>query len=79
MGGMPTEVPDRYALADPGALPRPGVPVALVHGTADDRVPVEMSRMFPADELTEIPGAGHFDLIDPRSEAWPAVLATLAG
>jgi hypothetical protein len=38
-----------------------------------------MSRAFPAGRLTEIPGAGHFDLIDPRSEAWPHVLAALAG
>jgi pimeloyl-ACP methyl ester carboxylesterase len=55
------------------------VPVTLVHGTADDRVPVSMSRAFPAGELTEIPGAGHFDLTDPQSEAWPQVLAALAG
>ena len=24
-----------------------------------------------------IPGAGHFDVIDPQSEAWPVVLAAL--
>jgi hypothetical protein len=30
-------------------------------------------------KLAEIPGAGHFDLIDPQSEAWPMVLAALAG
>jgi hypothetical protein len=46
-----------------------------VHGTADDRVPVRMSRAFPAGRLAEIPGADHFDLIDPLSEAWPHVLA----
>lgn len=38
-----------------------------------------MSRAFPAGELTEIPWAGHFDLIDPQSEAWPQVLAAMAG
>jgi pimeloyl-ACP methyl ester carboxylesterase len=79
MGGMPDEVPERYAVADPAALPPPPVPVTLVHGTADDRVPVSMSRAFPAGQLMEIPGAGHFDVIDPRSEAWPQVLAALAG
>jgi len=79
MGGMPDEVPERYAIADPAALPPPPVPVTLVHGTADDQVPVRMSRAFPAGRLTEIPGAGHFDLIDPLSEAWPHVLAALAG
>lgn len=75
MGGMPTEVPERYALADPAALPPPPVPVTLVHGTADDRVPVSMSQTFKVGRLIEIPGAGHFDLIDPESGAWPQVLA----
>jgi len=43
MGGGPEEVPERYAVADPAALPPPPVPVTLVHGTADDQVPVGMS------------------------------------
>jgi pimeloyl-ACP methyl ester carboxylesterase len=79
MGGMPDEVPERYAVADPSALPPPPVPVTLVHGTADDQVPVSMSRAFPAGRLAEISGAGHYDLIDPQSAAWPQVLAALAG
>jgi len=79
MGGMPDEVPERYAVADPAALPPPAVPVTLVHGTADDQVPVSMSRAFPVGRLAEIPGAGHFDLIDPQSRAWSQVLAVLAG
>jgi hypothetical protein len=36
-----------------------------------------MSRAFPAGTLVEIPGAGHFDLIDPESRAWPRVVAAL--
>ena len=79
MGGGPEDVPERYAVADPAALPPPAVPVTLVHGTADDQVPVGMSRAFPAGRLVEIPGAGHFDLIDPESPAWPRVMAALAG
>jgi acetyl esterase/lipase len=78
MGGPPGDAPERYAVADPAALPQPAVPVTLVHGTADDRVPVAMSRLTSAGRLIEIPGAGHFDLIDPASGAWPLVLATLA-
>jgi hypothetical protein len=43
-----------------------------------------MSRSFAAraaaagDEvqLAELPGGGHFDVIDPLSSAWPAVLGT---
>jgi acetyl esterase/lipase len=79
MGGTPDEVPERYAVADPAALPPPTVPVTLVHGTADDQVPVSMSRAFPVGRRVEIPGADHFDLIDPQSRAWPRVLAALAG
>jgi acetyl esterase/lipase len=79
IGGGPEEVPERYAVADPAALPPPPVPVTLVHGTADTQVPVDMSRAFGVGRLVEIPGAGHFDLIDPESRAWPRVLAALTG
>jgi len=79
MGGRPDEVPERYAVADPAALPPPRVPVTLVHGTEDDRVPLAMSQAFKTGRLIEIPGAGHFDLIDPQSPAWPRVLSALAG
>ena len=65
--------------ADPAALPAPPVPVTLVHGIDDDTVPLRMSQVFTAGRLIEIPGAGHFDLIDPQSRAWPRVLSVLAG
>ncbi len=58
MGGLPGDVPERYAVADPAALPQPAVPVTLVHGTADDQVPVAMSRLTSTGRLIEIPGAG---------------------
>ena len=79
MGGGPDEVPERYAVADPAALPPPPVPVTLVHGTEDDRVPLAMSRVFKIGRLIEIRGAGHFDLIDPQSPAWSRVLSALPG
>ena len=79
MGGGPDDVPERYAVADPAALPAPPVPVTLVHGIEDDTVPLLMSQEFTAGHLVEIPGAGHFDLIDPQSRAWPRVLSVLAG
>jgi acetyl esterase/lipase len=73
---------ERLAVTDPvRLLPYGAGPLVLVHGTADDRVPVEMSRAFAAREraarLVELPGAGHFDLIDPLSAAWPATLAAI--
>ena len=78
MGGGPDEVPERYAIADPAALPAPPVPITLVHGVDDDTVPLRMSQAFTAGRLVEIPGAGHYDLIDPQSPAWPRVLSVLA-
>lgn len=82
IGGGPERYPDRYALADPASLIPLGVPVHIVHGARDDRVPVSMSRDYAGrataagDEvvLEELPGCGHFELIDPVSSAWPVVL-----
>jgi pimeloyl-ACP methyl ester carboxylesterase len=83
LGGGPRRHPDRYLLADPMQLLPAGCPVRLVHGSADDRVPCGMSRDYAAraraagDDtvLDELPGAGHFDVIDPLSPWWPRVLA----
>lgn len=80
LGGTPDEVPERYAAADPVRLPPPAAPVTLLHGTADDRVPIEVSRSYAARmgaTLRELPGVGHFALIDPQSAAWPNVLSAL--
>jgi pimeloyl-ACP methyl ester carboxylesterase len=56
------------------------VPTLVVHGTDDDRVPVEYGRDFAAAsgaDLLELSGAGHFELIDPRTPAWAQVLQRL--
>jgi len=84
LGGGPAEQPGRYAATDPAQLIPLGVPVRIVHGTADDRVPFTMSQSFAAQDravgdcvqLDELAGGGHFDVIDPLSAAWPVVLAT---
>jgi pimeloyl-ACP methyl ester carboxylesterase len=85
LGGSPGRHPDRYRVADPVTLLPLGLPVRLVHGSADDRVPCAMSRDFAVraraagDDavLDELPGAGHFDVIDPLSPWWPRVVAAL--
>ena len=46
MGGHAADVPDRYADASPIERLPSGVPVLLVHGDADERVPVELSRSY---------------------------------
>ena len=86
LGGDPRDVPDRYAQADPAAVVPTGIPSVLVHGADDREVPVEVSRRFAeraggaGDDvrLVELPGSGHYEVIDPLSAAWPAVTAAIA-
>jgi acetyl esterase/lipase len=83
MGGGPDELADRYGEADPSQLLPAGARARLVHGTADDRVPCEMSLSYVRRARSVgddagcllLPGAGHFDVIDPLSWCWPRVAA----
>ncbi|QJU52234.1 alpha/beta hydrolase [Herbiconiux sp. KACC 21604] len=75
---------ERLAAADPMRLPVPvdaGVATVLVHGELDDEVPVSFSRGYaerdPRIRFEPLPGVGHYELIDPSSEAWAQVLAAL--
>jgi pimeloyl-ACP methyl ester carboxylesterase len=81
LGGGPEEFNDRYAATSPLDLLPLQVPQVLLHGTGDEIVPFELSRRF-ADasanaRLVALPGAGHFELIDPRSQEWPTVLRNI--
>lgn len=84
-GGLPRERPEAYALADPLRRLPTGIPQLLAHGDADDRVPIEYSRRYARAaraagdrcELLELPGVGHFELIDPRGVVWPKVAELL--
>jgi pimeloyl-ACP methyl ester carboxylesterase len=83
LGGGPADRPERYALADPSQLLPTGVPVRLVHGSDDSVVPCSMSLDYIThahssgdDAACAVPpGSGHFAVIDPRSAAWPDVVA----
>jgi acetyl esterase/lipase len=83
LGGKPDAVPEHYREADPLELAIQARQW-LLHGTADDTVPPELSRDYVMQkkksgelvQLIEIPRATHFDLIDPASEAWKQVLST---
>ena len=71
---------DPPAHADPMRRLPLAVPVLLAHGTEDDRVPFDYSRAFAAAsgaELLTLPGAGHFELIDPRTPEWALIAARL--
>jgi acetyl esterase/lipase len=85
MGGTPAAAPKRYAAASPIELLPAGVPQRLIHGEDDDVVPCSLSERYcraargcgddaSLETLSEV---GHFELIDPRSRAWPVVLRTL--
>ena len=55
----------------------------MIHGSADDTVPPAFSREYVTEkkktretvEILEIAKADHYDLIDPRSAAWPQIEA----
>lgn len=89
LGGTPEDVPARYAAASPARLIPLGSRQVVVHGEDDDIVPLAISTRYAGAaqqagdpvSLLVIPGADHFDVIDPESAAWPgiesAVLALL--
>jgi pimeloyl-ACP methyl ester carboxylesterase len=71
---------DPPADADPMRRLPLTVPVLLVHGTEDDRVPVHYSRAFAeasGAEYLELPGSGHFEVIDPRTPEWARIVERL--
>lgn len=57
-------------------------PVTLVHGADDDVVPPRQSQAYvdahPTARLEVLDGAGHLDVIDPLSAAWPGVVRAIA-
>jgi acetyl esterase/lipase len=77
LGGSPEQVPQRYDSASPMELLPISVPQRLIHGTADNIVPFEMSERFAKKshnaKLVPLQGAGHFELIDPRAKEWETV------
>ncbi|HWZ32328.1 MAG TPA: alpha/beta hydrolase [Bryobacteraceae bacterium] len=85
LGGSPQQVSERYRAASPIELVPLGVAQRVLHGATDDVVPIEISRAYVAAaeksgddaRLIEVAGAGHFELIDPRSDAWPVVKSTI--
>ncbi len=77
MGGLPAEVPERYALADPTLLVPPSCPVWVVHPADDLVVPAEQSRTYR--DQAEAAGAAvqrvvvagdHNTVIDPGTPSF---------
>jgi acetyl esterase/lipase len=85
LGGPPGKLPGRYDVASPIERLPLGLPQLLVHGEADDVVPISIARGYHARareagdpcELIELPGVGHMEHVDARSATWPPVVAWL--
>jgi acetyl esterase/lipase len=87
--GKPAEVPDHYREADPTQLSIPQARQWIVQGSSDDVVPPAFASDYVAAKqgrngkeeedvrLLEIPGAGHFDVINPDTQAWDKVESTI--
>ena len=86
MGGSPAEHPERYRAGNPGDLLPLNVPQWLLQGTEDDQIPPQLParwadrgrQMGERVTVDMIPGADHFDVVDPESKAWPRVMAAIA-
>lgn len=85
MGGSPDEVPDRYGCASPAELLPLGVPQVLLHGRRDPVVPATLSAEYQAAairrgddaRLVSLDGIGHWELIEPTTQAWSTAAAAL--
>jgi acetyl esterase/lipase len=82
IGGTPDQYPDRYDAGSPIELLPAGSRQVLVHGSDDDIVPFSQSETFVErakrqgehPSLVKLDKVGHFELIDPESDAWSAVV-----
>lgn len=80
VGGLASEVPDRYQQASPLALLPLEVPQWHLVGAKDEIVPasyiqqyVKVATQYDEVHLEVLPNAGHFEMIVPTTSAWPAV------
>lgn len=77
MGGPPSLHPGRYQAASPAEMLPLNVTQLILHGAADEVVPVQLSHRYAQAarasgdevEMVELPGTGHMEFLDPASEA----------
>lgn len=79
-GREPTDA--EYADASPIERLPLGTRSLLIHGDADDRVPMSQSigfagRAGPDCDFQQLHAVGHFDVVAPRGPAWPALSQAL--
>lgn len=81
--GKPEDVPEHFGEADPTELSIPQAHQWILHGKDDDTVPPAFSREYAElkkgngeqIDLMEIANCGHFELLDPRSDAFKNYVA----
>jgi acetyl esterase/lipase len=86
LGGSPDTMPDRFAHASPRAHLPLHVPQLIIHGSADDVVPIALARDYVAaatnlgDDVAflEIPREDHMAFLDPSSSAHAGLCDWLA-
>ncbi|HSC49255.1 MAG TPA: alpha/beta fold hydrolase [Gaiellaceae bacterium] len=74
--------PEHFSDGSPLELLPLGVRQLVIHGTADDDVPYEMSLRYVETardeaELVTLEGVGHFELIDPQAPAFEHTLEAI--
>jgi acetyl esterase/lipase len=86
MGGPPATRAQQYRATSPAEMLPLGVRQLLVHGTADEDVPIDISRRYSraaqaaGDDVRfiELATAGHMDFVDPASAAHATLCRWLA-
>jgi acetyl esterase/lipase len=86
IGGTAEQYPDRYAAISPLQLLPLGTRQFIVHGTADDALPIAKVRDYvdaarrAGDEIdyVEVEGAGHLECLDPHGRMHAALCGWLA-
>ncbi|MCW2866411.1 MAG: alpha/beta hydrolase [Marmoricola sp.] len=82
MGGQDPAVADPMVLLHATPAPADRATATIVHGRADDVVPLALSEGLVAAHpwiALEVVEADHMDVIDPGSAAWPVVRRAVLG
>lgn len=87
LGGSFAEQRGLYRMASPMAMLPLGVPQLIIHGSADDVLPVALSLGYASAasaagdnvRFVALAGAGHMDFLDPSSEAHAVLCSWLDG
>jgi len=85
VGGAPEELPGRYLAGSPITYLPIGIPQKLITGIKDDIVPIahiqpyydKATDLEDPVELIKISDAGHFEVINPESDAWPVIVEAI--